>query len=141
MNLQKKLFEIQNLRLKYEKDATNPFFKSKYITLESLWKTLSPELEKRKLLVSHYTKDKEVTTQVIDIEDDKSTPIESSIPLPEDLSPQKLGSAITYHKRYNLGQLFNIMIDDDDDGNGATPKKEEETSQEKTEPTSKDLAF
>ena len=135
------MFEIQTLHLKYEKDAVNPFFKSKYLSLDSLWKTLSPELEKRKLLVSHYTEDKEVITQVINVEDKDSMPIYSRMPLPENLDPQKLGSAITYYKRYNLGQLFNIMTDTDDDGNGAVPVKKEFITPEKPKPPVDALAF
>jgi hypothetical protein len=52
------------------------------------------------------------------IDTDTTEKIESRFPIPETITdPQKMGSAITYAKRYNIGQLFNIMTDEDDDGN------------------------
>lgn len=42
----------------------------------------------------------------------------------ESNDPQKLGSCISYAKRYNLAQIFNIITDRDDDANAAsTPAK------------------
>jgi hypothetical protein len=42
----------------------------------------------------------------------------------ESNDPQKLGSCISYAKRYNLAQIFNIITDRDDDANAAsTPTK------------------
>jgi hypothetical protein len=40
--------------------------------------------------------------------------IESYIPLPTNLAPQPLGSAITYYRRYTLSSLLALEIDDDD---------------------------
>ena len=56
-----------------------------------------------------------LVTTLYDCEDD--TKLESCFPRIESQDPQKLGSAITYGKRYNLGQLLNIVTDEDDDGN------------------------
>jgi hypothetical protein len=113
--MKEKLFKIQNMGLKFEKDSKNPFYKSDYLSLEGLWSTLQPVLEKERLVVTHGTKEKEVVTRVLDLDSDEV--VESSMPLPDNLDPQKLGSAVTYYKRYNLGQIFNIMTDEDDDGN------------------------
>lgn len=110
-----KMFEIQKENLKYSKNAENPFFKSKYLTLEGIWETLAPQLEKHGLLVTHGTVDGHVVTTVHDVE--TGSIFQSNMPLPENLDPQKLGSAVTYYKRYNLGQIFNIIVDEDDDGN------------------------
>ena len=114
------------MKLKFEKDGKNPFFKSDYLTLDGLWSALQPELEKEGLLVYHSTVNKEVTTTVVDIESGDT--IVSSMPLPDNLDPQKLGSAVTYFKRYNLGQIFNIMTDIDDDGNKAKPAVKKEAT-------------
>jgi len=115
MNLTEKLLEIQNLKLKFPKTAQG--YNYKYVPLEELWEKLLPELESRGLLISHYTQNKEVVTRIIDKDSDVG--LTSSIPLPENLDPQKLGSAITYYRRYNLVQLFNLMTEDDDDGASA----------------------
>lgn len=37
--------------------------------------------------------------------------------------PQGLGSALTYHRRYGLCLLFNLVGEDDDDGNAAAPSE------------------
>ncbi len=129
MWLYTKLLEIQKLHLEFEKDTTNPFFKSKYVSLDSIVSKLTPHLDKQWLLVIHFTKNNEIYTQVIDSEsEDGSDFIESQFPLVQSPDPQKLGSCITYAKRYNLWQLFNIVTDWDDDGNEASEvEKKKET--------------
>lgn len=39
-------------------------------------------------------------------------------------NPQKMGSAITYARRYGLCSMLGIVGEEDDDGQGATPVKE-----------------
>ena len=135
-NILKKLYEIQGLNLRFEKSAENPFFKSKYLPLEAIQEKLNPVLQEKGLVVYHHTKDGSVVTVVADVESGEM--LESAFPLPVGLDPQKVGSAITYGKRYNLGQLFNIITDEDDDGNVSTPKP----TTQKTKPITKsDLPF
>ncbi len=112
-----KLFKLQGLT--FTKDAENPFFKSKYLTLGKLLEELNPILKENNLLIFHYTANKEVVTELVDLDNEKS--ITSAFPLMENIEPQKVGSAITYAKRYNIGQLLNIITDEDDDGNMASP--------------------
>ena len=45
---------------------------------------------------------------------DSTDSIESSLQLPELNDPQKLGSAITYHRRYTLASLLGLQAVDDD---------------------------
>lgn len=120
----KKLFEIQKLGLKYPKNASNPFYKSKYLDLDTLLEKLLPEANKAGLLISHHGMANSLVTAVTDV--DTGEQVQSAFPLPEGADPQKMGSAITYAKRYNLGALFNIVTDADDDANSTVPKKEEE---------------
>ena len=110
-----KLANIQGLGVK--KNADNPFFKSKYQNLDEIVSTLKPLLDENKLLVYHASKDGAVETIVADIESGET--ITSAFVLPNLSDIQKIGGAITYAKRYNLGQLFNIVTDEDDDGNTA----------------------
>lgn len=112
-NLYAKLAKIQGIAVK--KDSNNPFFKSKYQSLDEIVSTLNPLLNEHKLLVYHSSHDGCVITSVADIE--TGLLIESSFKLPDIQDIQKLGAAITYAKRYNLGQLFNIVTDEDNDGN------------------------
>lgn len=106
-----KLFVIQGLSVK--KDAKG-VHNAKYATLDNVIETLTPLLKEHKLLITHRTEDKQVITSVIDIESGERE--ESKFPLIETNDPQKYGSCITYAKRYNLGQLLNIITDPDDDG-------------------------
>src|SRR3990167_1767245 len=119
--LYKKLFEIQGMSLRFEKSADNPFFHSKYLPLEDLQAKLNPTLQEKGLLVVHALQSGHVVTAVIDTEDDQK--IESMFPIQAGIDPQKVGSAITYGKRYNLGALFNIITDEDDDANTTQPQK------------------
>jgi hypothetical protein len=65
------------------------------------------------LVVYHFSNDKNIHTVVADVESGEF--IESVFPMIESNDPQKLGSCISYAKRYNLSQLFNIITDRDDD--------------------------
>lgn len=122
-NILWKLMEIQKLNLSVKKDEKNPFFKSSYISLDNLVSTLAPYLNERGLLIYHYTDNWMVVTSVTDIDSTES--VISSFPMIDSNDPQKLWSCISYAKRYNLGQLFNIITDRDDDANIASDKKEE----------------
>lgn len=121
MNLCEKLFKLQGLT--FAKDASNPFFKSKYLTLDKLLKELNPILEKNNLLIFHYMKEGQVITRVTNLDSAENEDfIESAFPVQQNIEPQKVGSAITYAKRYNIGQIFNIITDSDDDGNVSSPQ-------------------
>lgn len=128
MSIYTKLLEIQKLHLSFEKDAKNPFFKSNYVSLDSIVEKLTPHLDKQWLLVYHFTESKQIVTEVVDTEDDSA--VQSSFPLIDSNDPQKLWSCITYAKRYNLGQLFNIVTDRDDDGNEASEIEKKEIKKE-----------
>ena len=121
-NLLKKLHRIQGLNLTFQKTEENPFFHSKYLPLEELQKKLNPILDSNNLVVYHYTENKEVKTVVADV--DSAETLTSSFPIQDGLDPQKCGSTITYGKRYNLGQIFNIITDEDDDANAYTSASE-----------------
>ena len=110
-----KMLEFQKLNLSVEKNAKNPFYKSDYITLDNLVSVITPHLNTLWLVLFHYTENREVKTSITDADTGKS--IVSSFPLPDTLEPQKVGSAISYGKRYNIGQLLNIRTDVDDDAN------------------------
>ena len=62
--------------------------------------------------------------------------VESSLELPANLDAQKIGSAITYYRRYTLQSLLGLQAEDDD-GNGAISKKT--TSSNKTEMFDKEI--
>ena len=57
-----------------------------------------------------------LSTMIVDIETGR-TELISTIELPKIDDPQKMGSAITYYRRYTLQSLLGIQAEDDD-GNG-----------------------
>lgn len=137
-NVMKKLLEIQKLNLSVKKNEKNPYFKSSYISLDNLVSTLTPYLNEKWLLLYHFSQDKSVCTVVAEVESWET--ITSMFPMIESNDPQKLWSCISYAKRYNIWQLFNIITDRDDDWNTASWKedkkeeKKEETKVEETKP-------
>ena len=61
-----------------------------------------------------------IHTRIIDV--DTGQFVESVFPLPHLTDPQKLGSAITYGRRYSLKSLLSLQ-DEDDDAEAATDRK------------------
>jgi len=118
MSIYKKLFEAKKEIGKISKDSTNPFFKSKYFDVNGLLEHVEPILQKHGLLLLQPIKDGLVTTVIIDPED-VNISVSSEMQLPNIQDPQKLGSAITYYRRYTLQSLLGLQAEDDD-GNSAT---------------------
>lgn len=103
------------------KNAKNPFFKSDYLDLNGILSAVEPLLEKWGLLLMQPIADGKVITQIINV--DSSDHVESEMLLPNITDPQKLGSAITYFRRYSLQSLLALQAVDDD-GNTATQAKQ-----------------
>lgn len=106
------------------KDADNPFFKSKYVPLESIVQAIDNEAPKHGL--GYF---QEATTNEHSEVGVKTTVIHSSgeyiesdilYVKPDKNTPQGIGSAITYAKRYGLSAMFGVASDVDDDGNEAS---------------------
>ena len=112
MNLYTKLNEVKKEIGAISKDATNPFFKSKYFDINSLLKHVEPLLQKNGLLLLQPIVKGEVFSEIVDIDSGES--VQSSIPLPQMDDPQKLGSAVTYYRRYTLQSLLGLQAEDDD---------------------------
>ena len=116
-SIDQKLFELQNEIGKIKKDKNNPFHKSKYFDINSLLDALKPELQKQKLLLKQPINDNKVYSIIIDIEsgDQESCYLD----LQQNDNPQKVGSEITYYRRYTLQSLLALEAEDDD-GNDAS---------------------
>jgi hypothetical protein len=119
LTLNQKLFELQQEIGAISKDANNPFYKSKYFDINSLIKQLQPLLKKYRLLLTQPVQEGAVWTILTCIDSDSSKP--SSLDLPDIQDPQKLGSCITYYRRYTLCSLLGLQAEDDD-GNLASGK-------------------
>ena len=124
-SIYKKLYKVQKEIGAISKDSTNPFYKSKYFDINSLIKQLMPILEKHNLLLLQPMSEGSQYSKIVDV--DTGDSVESSLSLPINLDAQKIGSAITYYRRYTLQSLLGLQAEDDD-GNGAIPSKKKSTN-------------
>ena len=108
------------------KDATNPHFRSRYADLNSHLDEVEPLATKHSLILTQATSimpteggriHNILVTRLTHAESGESE--EASLLLPDLTDMQKLGSAITYARRYTLSALL-AMKAEDDDGNDAT---------------------
>jgi len=106
-----KLFDLQNDIDAISKDTTNPFFDSKYFDINALIHHLKPLLKKHGLILHQPILDGKVISRLSDLNGEY---IDSEIDLPPIDNPQKIGSAITYYRRYTLASLIALQAQDDD---------------------------
>ena len=112
MSIYKQLFEAKKEIGKISKDSKNPFFKSKYFDINSLLEHVEPILQKHNLLLLQPIEAGKVTTEIIDIETGEK--VKSEITLPQLNDPQKLGSCVSYYRRYTAQSLICLQSTDDD---------------------------
>ena len=95
-----------------KKNAKNPHFKNNYADINALIEAVEPVLLKYNLILMQPIENGHVVTRIIDCESGES--VESALMLPAIQDPQKLGSAVTYFRRYTLQSLMSLQAEDDD---------------------------
>ena len=119
--------ELQNVA----KTASNPYFKSKYAPLDAIVDATRPVLLKHGLAISQtplYIEGSAGVETTILHTAGHSTTTTLLLPL-KDQSPQGVGGAITYARRYALAAVLGLATEEDDDGNvssGLSKKTAEE---------------
>lgn len=112
----------------FKKDEKNPFFKSNYVALPNMIRTLKPIMQKHGFILSQPV---DVTNSQNGIENVVFSTIvhaktglsdTAKIALPKIDDMQKLGGAITYARRYTLSALLGLE-ERDDDGETAVGRK------------------
>lgn len=105
------------------KDAENPFFKSSYADLASVWEACRKALSDNELAVVQVTDFGPDGSMVLSttLMHSSGEHITSSMPVMvgEKATAQQLGSALTYARRYALSALVGVAPEDDD-GNKAS---------------------
>lgn len=141
-NLSKALTAVQAALKPAVKDSNNPFFKSKYADLNSVWDSCRQLLADNGLSVIQGNSvglDNTVIVETI-LAHESGEWIQSELSLPlAKHDPQGVGSAVTYGRRYGLAAAVGIVADVDDDGNAASSNgatKPQPAAQAK--PTAKD---
>lgn len=103
-------------------DKENPHFRSKYASLSSVHDAIKAELSKNGIAVSQHchSADGKSVTIITLLGHSSGQWMQSSLTMPLDkVTPQGMGSAITYGRRYALAAVVGIASDEDDDGNVA----------------------
>jgi hypothetical protein len=101
-------------------DKVNPHFKNKYASLAAVVDAIRRPLADNALSYTQTTAIRDggfvlVTT----LRHASGQWVASEYPLPVDVKPQELGSALTYARRYSLSAIACIAADEDDDAEGA----------------------
>jgi hypothetical protein len=102
------------------KDSANPFFKSKYADLESVWQACRKALTDNGMAVVQYGAviDQDggaAQVLVTRLLHSSGQWLEGCFPIrAKDESPQAMGSAITYARRYGLAAMVGVYQTDDD---------------------------
>lgn len=98
------------------KDSANPFFKSKYADLESVWQACRKALSENGLaVIQTVTTNADATIVTTMLAHSSGQWIRDSLPLPpKEMTPQGIGSCISYARRYALAAAVGVYQTDDD---------------------------
>jgi len=127
MSIYKQLLEVQKEVGAISKDSKNPFFKSKYFDINKLIEVVKPVLSKHGIVLIQPIENNKVFSTLIDVESGEN--VSSSLELPNLTDPQKIGSAISYYRRYTLSSLLGLQAEDED-GNGLKAKPKPKVKQD-----------
>jgi hypothetical protein len=126
-NLAKALSIVQGKLTYATKDSANPFFKSKYADLESVWDSCRSLLSENGLAVMQFPGtysdlDKSMSlTTILTHSSGEYISQEMSVPVTKP-DAQGAGSCLTYMRRYALAAVVGV-VQADDDGNAASSPK------------------
>lgn len=123
-SIKQKLLAAQKEIGAIKKDKKNPYFNSNYTDVNALLEVVKPILNAHDLVLMQPLQSTDginyLYTSVVDATSGEV--IESCIRLPDQPDPQKMGSLITYYRRYALQSMLSLETIDDD-GNKASGQK------------------
>ena len=131
--LGKALLAVQKQMQPASRDATNPFTKSRYATLNSVMESCRSALLNNGVWLCQYPVPVDtpnslgLMTKLTHVESGQWQASLTVVPLPK-ADPQGMGSAITYSRRYALTAMLG-MVTEDDDGESAKAHKPKPHSQ------------
>ena len=134
-NITQALIKFHETGAAAKKSEENPFFKSNYASLDEVFDTVRAEAGKCGLtftqLVDFHENIIYVRTIIMH---DSGEALEGRTPVlcKDNTDPQKMGSGITYAKRYGLQAAFGLPSEDDD-GNSASEPPIKTKGHKKTE--------
>ena len=115
------------------KDANNPFFKSKYVTLDKLIDETREILQKNGLSVLQFPATQEgngigIQTMLLHESGEyiESDPI---FMMPQKNDPQAAGSIVSYLRRYSYQAILNLNTGEDDDAESTMKREDKKISE------------
>lgn len=104
-----------------KKDRVNPHYKSQYATMDSVLGAVEDALGANGLTIIQTTAIEDGHPVLLThLCHESGESINGTYLLPDNADPQKMGSAITYARRYALCAILSVTADEDDDGNAAS---------------------
>lgn len=141
-NITQALIKFHETGAAAKKSEENPFFKSNYASLDEVIDTVRAEAGKFGLTFTQLVDFENANIQKADVTiyvktivlHDSGEFFESRTPVltKDNTDPQKMGSGITYAKRYGLQAAFGLPSEDDD-GNSASEPPTKTKGHKKTE--------
>lgn len=119
------LLKAQKLMGGAKKDASNPYFKSKYADLGAVLEACKELLNENDVVIlqPHFSDEGKKFVETIFLHSSGEwVSSDTEIVVSKENDPQAQGSAITYARRYGLQSLISMPAEDDD-GNAASNKK------------------
>src|SRR3990167_11178350 len=120
-NIAEALCKFQASMEAITKDATNPFFKSKYASLSAIIEDTRQPLAKQGLSYAQFPSG-DSGLETILMHNSGEWIADSFLMKPVDQKPQSLGSALTYARRYALCAILGLQVEDDDGNEASKPK-------------------
>ena len=133
------LAETQNNIEQPKKEASNPMFKSSYVTLDAVINSIvkARKAAGAKFFFTNIVNDGLMITRVIgygETLDLTGSKVANDLGNRGTNSAQAEGSALTYARRYSLSMAFGIASDVDDDGNAANNDQHTQTNSTGSKP-------
>lgn len=118
-NLYKALAKFHAKNVTVTKSADNPYYKSKYASLDRIIEKIRPHLNEVGIILINTIFEDKIKVSLIHIESGEDISSEVFLKMKDNNDPQKMGSAITYAIRYGITALLCLELVDDD-GNAAS---------------------
>lgn len=148
MNKSESIVEISKAMAKFQsevkqpfKDKSNPFFKSKYVPLESVVESITSIAPKHGISFVQWASNDDtgrvgVSTMIMHTSGEyiEFDPVYMNA---DKNTAQGAGALISYLKRYSLSAVFGITSDQDDDGNHASGNTNKPKQQPNAKPEQK----
>lgn len=134
------LLAVQQDAPELTKDAQNPHFGNRYLSLAGLVSQVLPILHTHGVLVIQQptftpAEQPALTTKLVHVESGEEIEATMLLVLGEKKDPQAQGSALTYARRYALMSMLSLVADEDDDGNRASRRQASSNGHKASEKT------